>query len=57
MLQQRVGEEAAGSGGVSIEAGGTSTSARSGGKVDKDSHCAYITGTGALQASQDALDL
>jgi len=51
-LQQRVGEEAAGSGGVSIEAeGGTSTSTGSGGKVEKDSHCAYITGTGALQAS------
>jgi len=38
-LQQRVSEEAAGSGGVSIEAeGGTSTPAGSGGKVEKDSH-------------------
>jgi hypothetical protein len=57
-LQQRVGEEAARSGGVLIEAEGeTSTSAGSGGKVEKDSHCAYILGTGALQASRDALDL
>jgi hypothetical protein len=54
-LQQRVGEETAGSGGVSIEAeGGTSMSAGSGGKVEKDSHCAYITATGALQASHFA---
>jgi len=38
-LQQRVGEKVAGSGGVSIEAeGGTSTSIGSGGKVEKDSH-------------------